>query len=347
MKGLKQKCLGVLVALTGLLGGQQALAQSCTMVYAVEATDYTSRLESSEMEVPQEGAFSVEGTLAPYDPAKAHLMFAKDRDCPVDGLTVTLNAGGTDYPTDWGAFDGSGMQCSASSFNWPTGATDWAGCYASNGASLPTDLSGGATITIERTQASADEAAACKSQEETKFDAAFGGADATCLTNTYEVPAGANWWAGFANDNSANLTPLEFPYGGEITFDCTTVSGTPGVKIVMEDAGGAEGANKYTSQTVTCPAASEGRARSSMSVTVPASDVEYTKLLLYLDLPVTDPFDPATAVTTAGGSVVISSVAAVVSSAPVAPPVTPVPALPFWALLGLAGLVGLFGFRRR
>lgn len=189
-------------------------------------------------------------------------------------------------------------------------------------------------------EAAAQEAAACADtgtldSGTLDWDDGFGGAEMTCLTDTYVITAGAEDYAGFGdgNEDDATMYPLFFPDGGSITFDCSTESGDIDVWFVLES--NPYPANDVVFQTgkVNCSAAAARGVGESVSI--PAGGQPWNNLLLYLD------------VADENQEVVIKNIR-INGSREYVPPPAGIPVLPWWALFGLSGLVALVGwFRRR
>lgn len=160
------------------------------------------------------------------------------------------------------------------------------------------------------------------------WDDGFGGAEMTCLTDTYLVPAGSESYAGFGdgNEDDSAMYPLYFPDGGSITFDCSTESGSADVYFKLESNPYPNNDVDYDTATVTCSA---GAARSSKSVSIPASEQVWNNLLLY--------------VATEDQPVQIKEIRVRGSREYIAP----IPASPLWAILGLIFALGFIGTRKR
>jgi len=362
MKNIDRKCLKAFVVLIGFVVGQQAYAQdSCQIQLRIEDAPggaFTEAQDSYNLDgdqvgvvVPKEGAFEVEGyfTEVPWG-VNNNLLFVRDRDCRVEGLSVEITVGETAYPVQ---FDGQfgGMTCGGTTFEWPTGAEPWAGCFTNGQAALPTDWSAGATFKISRADTPPPAPEEC--EEGVHLEEAFGGAtyDATdCANPVYTFPAGANDagpifpWAGFADLIAADgAYPYSFPYGGEITFTASSATAeAQRVRFKFEREGFPGDTTGFYTDWVDVPAELVG-GRSALSVSFDGSEGEYNNFLMYIEK--TDPAD--TNAITMTGLAVVPAAAPPPPPAPPAAPATPVPALPLWGLLGLVGLVGLFGFRRR
>jgi hypothetical protein len=116
---------------------------------------------------------------------------------------------------------------------------------------------------------------------------AFGGAEADADTYTYTYPAGAESWAGFANDNTA-LYPFTFPAGGTITFSAAVPSGgDANLRFRFEKAAHPDVDPAFDTDTVVVSGATE----TTYTITFAAQDAAntYSSLLMYVterDLPV-------------------------------------------------------------
>lgn len=208
--------------------------------------------------------------------------------------------------------------------------------------------------------AAAEELAACEDTSTIRFDGEFEGADVTCKTDTYDFPADAESFAGFADGNrDESLYPFFFPDGGQITFDCASNSATETqrVRFKFERAPYPNNNPEFYTDWVECPATgtSEGITRLSeirvadttgaQSVDIPIRGFgeSYDSFLLYLE--------------TAGGpSVTVTNVQVTSNysgdygpNGPTprnTPDAEPIPVLPLGGLLGLISLLGFIGYRR-
>ena len=183
----------------------------------------------------------------------------------------------------------------------------------------------------------AAEAAACNDTSVLRFEDPFGGAKVTCLTDTYEMPADAESWAGFGDTKRGDYYPFYFPKGGSITMDCATASGTTQVSFVLEEAPDPTGSNPNQPKLAVGPATCNDT-ESSQTINIPASDQPWGNLILYIG----DKTQRA-----AGSPPVIAKNITVNGSREYVPPPIPTPTVPVWGLLALTGLVGFMGLRRR
>lgn len=177
---------------------------------------------------------------------------------------------------------------------------------------------------------------ACNDTSVLRFEDPFGGAKVTCLTDTYEMPADAEEWAGFGDTKRGDYYPFFFPVGGSITMDCSTASGTTQLSFVFEEAPDPFGLNpgqpKLTVGPATC-----GATESTQTINIPVSEQPWGNLIMYIG-------DKTRA---AGSPPVIASNITVNGSREYVPPPIPTPTVPVWGLLALTGLVGFMGLRRR
>ena len=99
--------------------------------------------------------------------------------------------------------------------------------------------------------------------------------------DTYTVPASAQAWAGFANDN-ADLYPFNFANGGEITFTAAIPDGgvDADVRFRFEKAPYPDVDPAFDAGTVTVSGS-----EATYTITVPAQDAanNYSSLLMYVD----------------------------------------------------------------
>ena len=178
-------------------------------------------------------------------------------------------------------------------------------------------------------EAAAQEAAACADTSVLRFEDGFGGAEVTCLTDTYTVPADAEDFAGFGDSQRGSQYPFYFPtQAGSVTFDCSTESGSADIRFKFENEPYPFNTANYFTETVTCSA---GEGTGSQTVAIPAGDTVWGNMLLYVetrDVPVT-----------------VENISVNGSRTFVAP----VPVFGIWGLVGLSGLVALLGMlgRRR
>ena len=201
----------------------------------------------------------------------------------------------------------------------------------------------------------AAEAAACADTSVLRFEDAFGGAEVKCLTDTYQVPADAESFAGFG-DTKRNVDMYPFYKPESITFDCATVSGSAEVSFQFENAPYPANTSIYRTDSVTCNSGTSSvgsgtgkqsslAGKTSKTIAIPAGDTtKWGNLLLYVkgEAPVT-----ITDIKVVGGYSGTAATAAAAADAAAAEAALPVPALPIWGLLALSGLIGFMGLRRR
>jgi len=327
-----------------------ALAQdTCTVQLQIEDAgggNATVNAQSTEIEVPKTGAFSETGTIASVTwGVNNTLLYVRDRDCAIPDMNVKVAVGGTDYDVNFdGTFGstGAGNMICGGPFEWQTGAEGWAGCFPSAGNPLGgvTDYSGGATVTISRTDAGPAVPEAC--EVGVHYEEAFGGAvyNATdCANPYYEHPAGKEVWAGFADKiTPEGLLPYSFPYGAKLTFTCAGDAAQrvrfrfepeAGVQspFVESHASGEGYTCDGTPQTWDVPAGTQTWGNPLMYVkqSAPAVLVKDITITANTEAPDTGDDDNDTTPT----------------------PSVPVPAMPLGGLLGLIALVGWLGLRRR
>ena len=322
-----------------------ALAQdSCGVQIRIEDLPdgaFTEYEEAPIINVPKTGAFSLTSDIPAVTWAVGNtLLYVRDRDCAIPDMDVKLTIGGTDYDAN---FDGAfgGMVCGGP-FEWKTGAEDWAGCFPSAGNPLGgvTDYSGGATVTISRTDAGPSLPEECEvgvHYEEAFGQAVYNAAD--CANPYYEHPATAEVWAGFAdNITPEGLLPYSFPYGAKLTFTCAGDAAQrvrfrfepePGTQEpYLESHASGEGYTcDGTPQTWDVPAGTQTWGNPLMYVKqgAPAVLVKDITITANTEAPDTGDGDNDTTPT----------------------PSVPVPAMPLGGLLGLIALVGWLGLRRR
>lgn len=311
-----------------------ALAQdTCTVQFQIEDAgggNATVNAQSTEIEVPKTGAFSETGTIAGVNwGVNNTLLYVRDRDCEIPDMEVQWTVGGTDYDVN---FDGQfgGMICGGP-FNWATGNEPWAGCFpnGNNPIGGVTDYTGGATITLSRTDAPPPTPQPC--EVGVHYEEAFGGAvyDATdCANPSYEHPAGQQPWAGFADKiTTEGLLPYSFPYGAKLTFTCAG-DAAQRVRFRFEPAPGTQ------TPFVESHASGDGYSCDGTPQTwnVPAGTQTWGNPLMYVK-----EGEPA---------VLVKDITITANAAP-SGTTAPIPALPLGGLLGLVALVGWLGARRK
>ncbi|MDG2442996.1 MAG: IPTL-CTERM sorting domain-containing protein [Luminiphilus sp.] len=212
-----------------------------------------------------------------------------------------------------------------------------------------------ATQSEQEAEAEAVENAACADTSVLRFEDAFGGAEVKCLTDTYQVPADAESFAGFG-DTKRNVDMYPFYKPESITFDCATVSGSAEVSFQFENAPYPANTSIYRTDSVTCNSGTSSvgsgtgkqsslAGKTSKTIAIPAGDTTtWGNLLLYVkgEAPVT-----ITDIKVVGGYSGTAATAAAAADAAAAKAAAPVPALPIWGLLALSGLIGFMGLRRR
>ena len=332
-----------------------AYPTSCTVEFLAEANPYPNNTPNVRSTTATLTATETSHTVtleANATPMNSFLMYITERDCPVNitSVTVTDDSGAKSVDA-WNVFDGTSV--SGSTFEWPSAAQSWAG-FASNTPSIyPLNISGGATVTIvgrTKPEVKTEEELACEDTSVRRFEDAFGNATVTCLTDTYTWPTGAETWAGFGDTaRAASDYPLNFPYGGSITF--TGSAATPvAVSFQFENEPFPNNSVIYRTASATV------QANQSYTIEIPAPDpakltaeqatTTFNNMLLYVE--------------TRDVPVVLTNITVTENAAPetpVVPPVDPappaepaanaIPALPAGALLGLVGLVAWIGWRRR
>lgn len=167
-----------------------------------------------------------------------------------------------------------------------------------------------------------EETAACADISVLRFEDPFGNAEITCKTDTYQIPKGADFWAGFGDTKRGDQYPFYFPNGGSVTFDCQTASGTQSVYFRFEEQADSTGTlvqEKLTTATTQCTSTS-----ASVTVNVPASNTVWNNLIMYLDTGITE------GKTSADGPATVAENITVNGSETYVAPTTPtmVPALP-------------------
>ena len=219
------------------------------------------------------------------------------------------------------------------------------------------------------------EIAACEDTSTIRFDEAFGtGAETTCLTDTYELADGAQSFAGFADGRASDganrdnsLYPFSFPFGGEISFDCTSVpagdEAAQRVRFKFEKDGYPDTDPSFFTEWVECPVeglsqigglsrgdqgAGTADDHAMHTVVFPRkaenAGTRYNNLLMYLETPGAAPVQVTnvsiTAYTTYEESQRYRDRRT--NSAE-----EPIPVMPLGGLFGLIGLMAWLGLRRR
>ena len=258
--------------------------------------------------------------------------------CDVGFTAEATGGGGAAYTNASSVVTVTGTTASAYTLTFPA-ETD--GVFASLIMSVKTPDCGvnisAMTLTHGPVEKS-DEEKACEDTSVRRFEDAFGNTKVTCLTDTYEKPAGAESWGGFGDSKrSDDHFPFYFELGGSITFTGSASTPTT-VQFQLENQPFPDNSTVYLTDPVTVstegtyiidiPAPTASRLSEEQAATT------WNNVVMYVAKE-----------EASGGPVVVKDIT--FNQTRDFGKVTPVPALPLGGLLGLITLVAVWGARRR